>query len=153
MRKLFNVIERSFWHEGTGTKNWNYFSGSHCPKGFNLISFIVFYSAKKDLSMTLNSFFIIVAMVKQGLSWSSFPGNNFFCFSVIPAPTNHQWIFYISDITFLWLQSWYNNESSLFEHFWQLMWNSLFNIVICFLLPLYQAMNPVFPLWKWAQEH
>jgi len=38
----------------------------------------VFYSAKKDLSMTLNSFFIIVAKVKQGFSLSSFPGNNFF---------------------------------------------------------------------------
>jgi len=89
MRKLFNVIERSFWHEGTGTKNYNYFSGTHCPKGLNLISFIAFYSAKKDLSMTLNSFLIIVARVKQGLSLSSIPGN-FFCFSVNPTPTNHQ---------------------------------------------------------------
>jgi len=29
---------------------------------------------------------------------------------------------------------WYNNESSLFEHFWQLMWNSLFNIVTFYYL-------------------
>ena len=86
-------------------------------KGINLNSFIAFYSANKDLSMTWNCFFIIVVKVKQSLSLSSFPSNNFFCFSVIPAPTNHQWRFYICDITFLWLQSWCNNESSLFEHF------------------------------------
>ena len=71
-------------------KNLNYFSGFLCPRGFNLISFIAFYSAKKDLAMTLNSCLIIVAKVKQGLSLSSFPGNNFFCFSVIPALTNDQ---------------------------------------------------------------
>ena len=76
------------------------------------------------------------------LSWQQF-----LLFLSHSCTNNHQWIFYISDITFLWLQSWYNNESSLFEYFWQLVWNSLFNIVICFLLPLYQATNPVCPLW------
>ena len=32
MRKLFNVIERLFWLEETGTKNYNYFPGFLCPK-------------------------------------------------------------------------------------------------------------------------
>ena len=95
MRQIFNVIERSFWLEGTGTKNSNYFSGSLCSREFNLISFIAFYSAKKDLSMTLNICLIIIAKVKQGFSLFCFPSNNFFCFSFIPAPTNYQWIFYI----------------------------------------------------------
>ena len=90
MRQIFNVIERSFWLEGTGTKNSNYFSGSLCSREFNLISFIAFYSAKKDLSMTLNICLIIIAKVKQGFSLSCFPSNNFFCFSFIPAPTNYQ---------------------------------------------------------------
>jgi len=63
-----------------------------------------------------------------------------------PAPTNHQWIFYMHDITFLWLQSWNNNESSLFKHFWYWCEIGYFNIVICFLLPLYQTTNPICPL-------
>ena len=40
-------------------------------------SFIAFYSAKKDFSVTLNSFLVMVAKVKQGFSLSSFCGNNF----------------------------------------------------------------------------
>ena len=73
MRQLYNVIERSFWPKGTETKSQNYLSGFLCPGGLNLISFIAFYSAKKDLSKTLNSCIIIVAKVEQGLSLSSFP--------------------------------------------------------------------------------
>jgi len=38
--------------------------------------------------MTLNSFLIIVTKVKQGFSLSSFPGNNFFCLSVIAPCVN-----------------------------------------------------------------
>ena len=83
MRQLFNDTERSLWPKRTGTKNLNYLSGFLCPSGLNLVSFIAFYSAKKDLSMALNSCLIIVAKVKQGFSLPFFPGNNFFGFSVI----------------------------------------------------------------------
>ena len=77
MRQLFNDIERSFWPKGTGTKNWNHFSGFLCPRGLNLISFIAFYSAKKDLSMTLNSMPHHCCQGKTGsffifLSWQQF---------------------------------------------------------------------------------
>ena len=37
--------------------------------------------------------------------------------------------------------------------FLTLMWNSLFKINFCFLLPLYQATNPVCTLWNvWAYQ-
>ena len=60
-RQLFMSLKDLF---GPREQEQNYFSGFLCPRGLILISFIAFYSAKKDLSMTLNSCLIIVAKVK-----------------------------------------------------------------------------------------
>ena len=58
-------------------------------KEFNLISSIAFYSAKKNPLVKLNSFLKIVAKVKQGSFFIFLSWQQFLCFSVIPAPTNH----------------------------------------------------------------
>jgi len=94
---------------------------------WQLIIFFVHVSlCQNKVSMTLNHCLIIVAAENQGWPLSSYSGNNILFLSLISTKITSRKIL----ILFNW-------------SFSLKMWNKIFNIVICYLLPLYLVINAI----------
>ena len=139
MRKLFIVIERSFWPEGRNKE----FSGSLCPRGLNLIFYCFLQCQERPFNLhqvvsssllpRLNRVFLYLPF----LATISFVSQSFLHQQItneylhtwyhlfVAVKLKQQWIF------FIWA-------------FLIVMWNSLFNIVICYFCYLFSRQWTLF---------